>query len=77
MGDSPATVEQNRSASWRSVTLTTGFQSLAMEEVARVGHSQPSIRLACSLNWRIGPTGPTSMKVVASAVVAVCPASQW
>jgi hypothetical protein len=33
--------------------------------------------LACSLNSRIGPTGPTSMKVTPSAVTPVCPAGQW
>jgi hypothetical protein len=39
--------------------------------------SQEQSFLACSLNSRIGSTGPTSMKVTPPSVTPVCPAGQW
>jgi len=38
--------------------------------------TQPSTFLACSPNWRMGPTGPISIKTTPSSVSAVCPAGQ-
>ena len=66
----------NRALAW-AIETPVGSERQDLTPGRAGGRGQEKSFFACSLKSRIGPTGPTSMKVTPPSVMPVCPAGQW